>query len=272
MLLNNADSVLISIVYPDPKNWAELATFEQIIKAFEDPDVVRLALTIARLSASFKNARDSHASALLRILRVVFRKRATEALWMSAGSESNEYDRVQAAITLGADVNETLIINVDGDYKLTALMMAATRGHEDVVRLLLRHGADPNAKITDEKTTLMMAAHVGEEKIVEMLLKAGADPDEACVYKRTALLDAANMGFPNVVEVLLDYGADPDKTGQNGWTALMAATGFPNVVKVLLDRGADPDKINKDGMTALSLAVAHGHTDVVQMLEKWRNK
>ena len=60
----------------------------------------------------------------------------------------------------------------------TALHMAAARSRVDVARLLLEHGADPNARLTDGVTTpLHFAACAGNVEIIKLLLENGADPD-----------------------------------------------------------------------------------------------
>ena len=63
-----------------------------------------------------------------------------------------------------------------GDRGWTALHEAAKRGHVDDVRLLLEHGADPNAREPGDNTTpLHWAAAHGHVDVVRVLLDAGAD-------------------------------------------------------------------------------------------------
>eukprot|EP01035_Chromulina_nebulosa_P022488 gene22488-29119_t len=57
----------------------------------------------------------------------------------------------------------------------TALHLAAFNGYTATVSLLLKKGADPNAKDSDGMTPLHKAAWEGHTKIVELLLKKGAD-------------------------------------------------------------------------------------------------
>ncbi|RMD79282.1 MAG: ankyrin repeat domain-containing protein, partial [Lentisphaerae bacterium] len=47
-------------------------------------------------------------------------------------------------------------------------------GHVDVVKILLEHGADVNAKCKKGKTALMFASEKGYQEIVELLKDAGA--------------------------------------------------------------------------------------------------
>ncbi len=52
--------------------------------------------------------------------------------------------------------------------------MAAMKGREEVVALLLRRGADPNVRNPDRGSALGYAKHEGFTRIVEMLRTAGA--------------------------------------------------------------------------------------------------
>jgi len=56
----------------------------------------------------------------------------------------------------------------------TALMLASSRGRDDVVEMLLEAGADVNAQDDDGSTALMCAAEHGAISVVKLLL---AHPD-----------------------------------------------------------------------------------------------
>jgi ankyrin repeat protein len=59
---------------------------------------------------------------------------------------------------------------------VTPLHSAAAGGHAEIVRLLLEHGADPNAPQDGGATPLHSAAQNDDRESVEALLEAGADP------------------------------------------------------------------------------------------------
>ena len=80
----------------------------------------------------------------------------------------NHYtDVVQVLIERGADVNR------EG---WTPLHYAATRGHRDMMRLLLDHDAYIDAEAPNGNTPLMMAARYAQPLAVKLLLEEGADP------------------------------------------------------------------------------------------------
>lgn len=97
----------------------------------------------------------------------------------------------------------------------TALMVAAGKGHAEVVKLLLSAGANLNhqaksscgfSSFTSGYTALMMAADEGYAEIVKLLLSAGADVNVANGEGETALDVAIAMKAVPVV----DLGAASD--------------------------------------------------------------
>jgi ankyrin repeat protein len=106
----------------------------------------------------------------------------------------------------------------------TALHMAVDRGNEAMVVLLIRAGANVNAKRFSDETPLHLAAFHGFADIGESLLKAGADVN-AIGYRHndTPLHVAAHHGHAKMVELLLDYGAERDKENFNHETPRQTA-------------------------------------------------
>ena len=90
---------------------------------------------------------------------------------MMAAKKYNGLKTVKLLTARGADVNGT------DQYGRTALTMAARYGRIETVRFLLSLGAQPNAESIMQKwkTPLIAARLRGHEDIVSLLIKAGAE-------------------------------------------------------------------------------------------------
>ena len=147
---------------------------------------------------------------------------------------------VRGLVRDGADVNAA---RGDG---ITALHFAAERGHADVAAALLDAGASVAAGTRIGRyAPLHLAARGGHGPVVALLLEAGADANAATTNSGvTALhLAAAAVDGRSAVAALLDHGADPNaREGSAGQTPLMfaAAANRPAAAAALLDAGADP--------------------------------
>lgn len=136
--------------------------------------------------------------------------------------------------------------------------------HLEFIKLLLDHGADPNARAkdyTETRTNFTM----------QWLNEDGATP----------FLRAAQSGDITLMRLLLSKGADPKIATKNNTTALMVAAGVGWVegvtyewspkdnleaVKLCLDLGIDVNAADGDGRTALHGAAHKGRNDVLQLL------
>ncbi len=99
-------------------------------------------------------------------INVEARNKADESPLMLA-SLGGYLETAKRLIERGADVNKT---------GWAPLHYAATRGHLDVMNLLLEHNAYIDAASPNDTTPLMMAAYYGTPSAVKLLLEAGADP------------------------------------------------------------------------------------------------
>ena len=117
------------------------------------------------------------------------------------------------------------------------LLHAVLRGHDDVVKLLLDMGADPNRGTEKGLTPLNLAT--SKSNVVRMLLVAGADPNKGNDHGITPLHGAAGTCHTEIVRLLLDAGADPNAATVTGETPLLWATehGHEDSVKLLIERG-----------------------------------
>ena len=91
----------------------------------------------------------------------------------------------------------------------TPLILAASGGHVDVVRLLLENEAQLEATSERTKdTALSLACSGGKEEVVRVLLEKGANIEHRNVSDYTPLSLAASGGYIKIIEMLLTSGAE----------------------------------------------------------------
>ncbi|CAM9773565.1 unnamed protein product [Ectocarpus sp. 4 AP-2014] len=113
----------------------------------------------------------------------------------------------------------------------TVLMYAA--GCPDAVRALVRLGADANRSDCCGYTALFFAK---DREVVDMLLKAGADVDARAEDGITPLMHACFHTDIEVARALLENGADPNLRDDEGRTVLyVICSEFCDFVVAMLD-------------------------------------
>lgn len=83
-------------------------------------------------------------------------------------------------------------------FGVMPLHSAVAGRHLDVARVLLEHGADPNAVQSEDFTPLMAAAQNGMADMATLLLSFGADPNRRTRDGRTPGDIAREKGFTNL--------------------------------------------------------------------------
>ncbi len=167
--------------------------------------------------------------------------------------------RTELFLAIGADPNQPE--PVGGSLLLNALQAEQDR----IAMVLLRHGADPNAKRSSGVTPLMSVRDPG---VVRELLTRGADPHARDGDGNTPLVWATVYGEAEVSALLLDAGAEANVRGAQGITPLILAASDGNeaLVKLLLEHGADPSQTTRTGYTALTAAKENGNPAVIRLL------
>lgn len=129
----------------------------------------------------------------------------------------------------------------------TPLHFAAEYDKDEIVKLLLKNGANVNAYDMLSTTPLMTAAISGSNKTVKVLIAAGADKDAyGGPGGATALSFAVTHRHLETVRVMLECGVNPNAKDYQYWgsgTPLEDAVMMQNlpIVKLLLEHGTDPN-------------------------------
>ena len=158
--------------------------------------------------------------------------------------------------------------NLSNDYFGSALYAAAYSGHVDVMRLLIRSGADVDVQ-GFLGTPFVAAAHQGHAEIMQLLLDRQTSLYPSDIIQK-CLLDASLQGHVQVVRLLLEQH-NVDVNTKTSWkeTPLLLATANrrTEVAKLLLSRpDVQPNLQDGYGYTALHWASLHGLTDLAQFL------
>jgi len=181
-------------------------------------------------------------------------------------------DIAEMLLAHGADVNAKITEGYDL-LGYTPLHCAAESpvDKKSVVQVLLAHGADPNATEPRlRRTPLHLAARLGRKGVAELMIKAGANVDARRQDGSTPLLEALYHKHVEMATMLVEKGCDVNmintETGE-GPLHLAAWVGAPGLVELLLKRGADPRlRTKEDGRTALDVARMFGHKDVADLI------
>ena len=153
-----------------------------------------------------------------------------------------------------------LSVDLAGDDGQTPLHSACMHYSDEMVKTLLRRGANVHAVVESTGATpLMMAAKSGRDSIVTILLDARADINHtgtATLFKSTAIHMAAQAGHAAVVKTLVGRGANVNARMSIGTSVLFVAAESGNVetVEFLLKHKAAVNFRNVHGINAVGAA------------------
>ncbi|MBL7152954.1 MAG: ankyrin repeat domain-containing protein [Phycisphaerae bacterium] len=149
------------------------------------------------------------------------------------------------------------------------LYEAAAKGDQKLVDVLLKKGADVNAKDTKGVAPLVYAAAGGYEKIAKMLIDEGADVNVIADDGRRALYISVARGDLGIVKLLIAAKADVKLKNGHGSTALHTAAVWDRqeIAGMLIGAGADVSAIDEAGNSTLDLAQWWGSEKTAKLLK-----
>jgi ankyrin repeat protein len=133
----------------------------------------------------------------------------------------------------------------------------------EVLRLLLRHHADPNSKKNNDPP-LLQTIYRNDLAAARLLIAYGADPKKGG-YTKSLVAESARQSKPEFIKLFLAHGGDPNQKDYMDNTPLQAciASNDGASAKVLLDHGVDPNQtggkgnngvVNNDAILCVALA------------------
>jgi len=149
-----------------------------------------------------------------------------------------------------------------------------------IVKSLLKHGANPNLRIKQDKEKAAEEVKRGANAFYGK--RAALTVTEIVLQGSTPLLLAAEVNNLDVIKALVEAGADANIPTEQGTTALMMAAGAGTDVqrarepeeravavetaKFLVEHGVDVNAAGQFGWTALHAASYQGMNDVISYL------
>jgi uncharacterized protein len=195
----------------------------------------------------------------------------------------------EASLIIQTQQELGLSLNSLGKAGVSPLHLAVTSNCLDLVKILVKHGANIELPTQEKKQTpLMMAASNINYDIMEFLLSSGANPNAVDISNLSAFSylvvgtnknvtdvtsdlsdDGYDMNFilnkranedeifQKCFQLLLDYKGELDPKGTISLTPLMAAINVDNrkIVETYIENTKDIDLQNHYGNTALHYAV-----------------
>ncbi|KAM5138133.1 ankyrin repeat domain-containing protein 27 [Mantella aurantiaca] len=159
-----------------------------------------------------------------------------------------------------------LSVNVTSRDGFTPVHIASLHGHTVLVSLLLKHGAQVDAKNGNRAIPLHLACHKGHLDVVKILMEYSTGKNKRDVNGNTPLIYACMGNHLEIASQLLKHGASVNLCNVKGNTALHECVrrNHEGLVKLLLLFGAAVDVRNKRQYSPLDYAKEN--TKIKQLL------
>uniref|UniRef100_A0AAY4EZQ2 SOCS box domain-containing protein n=1 Tax=Denticeps clupeoides TaxID=299321 RepID=A0AAY4EZQ2_9TELE len=213
-------------------------------------------------------ARQGDARQVQRLLKLGYSgdvkdNRGWNALHEAAASASSECARLLLNAAGGSDYVNALTHNGE-----TAIYLAAKNGRTRSVRWLVKAGADASLKTSDLSCPLFAAVDGCHVDVVKLLIKHGAEANgERSASGWSCLHQASFKGHAEIVQVLAGV-SNLEATDDYGITPLFVAAqyGHSQCVEILAEAGASVNCQATDLATPLLIAAQEGHLSCVEAL------
>lgn len=162
-------------------------------------------------------------------------------------------------------------INADPLNEAPYLMLAARYCHFEVVQYLLKQGAHPDIKNSENTHLIHFAAEHGWREIVTMLIEiyqVNVDIVDSITFSSTPLILAAKRGNLDILNYLISKKANIDFFNGEHQNALhhSIANGHIEIVQALLKAGVSINTLTSDNNSPLMIAIKYNRTDISKYL------
>ncbi|RSM07682.1 hypothetical protein CDV31_008462 [Fusarium ambrosium] len=245
---------------------------------FIDPNLGRTPLL-----AAIANGHEAVARHLIEAGALVNIEDANFETPLIMAAKDGRISLVKLVLDAGADIDAK-----GWYYGMTALSLAAAKGHTDVVELLLQNNATTDFVDETGRKALAWAIEEGHDDIVALLVNQETDTGSTGTDKEGMTSETLFSAYPNVrsgsdedrlgwafeqghvsvIKEILEQATDLEHRDETGRTPLVlaASEGHIELVKLLLDKDVEVDSKDEEGRTPLSYAAENGHMDVVTLL------
>ncbi|KAG0488776.1 hypothetical protein HPP92_007587 [Vanilla planifolia] len=135
---------------------------------------------------------------------------------------------------------------------------AAHHGDTKHLKDLIDAGADPNQTDFDGRTTLHIAASRGYDDVVMLLIQQNVNVNCIDRFGNSPLLEAVKAGHDEVANLLKANGANLNLEDAGTYLCKLAVENKVDILRRMLEHGVDPNCKNFDHRTPLHVAAAEG--------------
>ncbi|XP_060165187.1 ankyrin repeat and SOCS box protein 3 isoform X4 [Globicephala melas] len=182
-----------------------------------------------------------------------------------AAVENGQIDVLRLLLRYGANVN--------GSHSMcgwNTLHQATFQENAEIIKLLLKKGANKECQDDFGITPLFVAAQYGKLESLSILISSGANVNCQALDKATPLFIAAQEGHTECVELLLSSGADPDLyCNEDNWQLPIHAAaqmGHTKILDLLIPLTNRVCDTGPNKVSPVYSAVFGGHEECLEML------
>ncbi|XP_059297144.1 potassium channel AKT2/3-like isoform X1 [Lycium ferocissimum] len=146
------------------------------------------------------------------------------------------------------------------------LLTVASTGNAAFLDELLKARLDPDIGDSKGRTPLHMAASKGHEECVMMLLRHGCNIHLQDVNGSTALWEAIAAKHHPIFEILYHWASISDPYVAGDLLCTAARRNDLTIMKELLKHGLLVDSKDRHGLTAIHVAIEENHVEMVKLL------